>query len=391
MSHKLINHSPDLKKLQDEGFELEIKGGYLLVGNVPYVNSRKEIAYGTLVSELALVEDKTTTPPTHVVYFLGDHPCNNDGNIIEQIKHTSENKTLSEGIIVNHSFSNKPPEGYINYYEKITTYIKIISAQAESINHLVTAKTFKVIESNDPDIVFNYSDTNSSRADTNIVSAKLENLKIGIIGLGGTGSYILDFVAKTPVKEIHLFDGDVFLQHNAFRAPGAIPVDKLKEQPKKVAYLHEVYSKMHKHITPHDCYIISSTLEEICGLDFVFICIDDGEAKKIIVEKLLENNISFIDVGIGVEIVDGMLTGSVRVTTCTAEKNDHLNTRIPFSNKANDDYSQNIQIAELNALNASLAVIKWKKLYNYYHDLEKEHNTIYSINVSQIVNNETNS
>ena len=25
---------------------------------------------------------------------------------------------------------------------------------------------------------------------------------IGIVGLGGTGSYVLDFIAKTPVKEI---------------------------------------------------------------------------------------------------------------------------------------------------------------------------------------------
>ncbi|WP_318271316.1 ThiF family adenylyltransferase [Sphingobacterium cellulitidis] len=46
---------------------------------------------------------------------------------------------------------------------------------------------------------------------------KLERQKIAIIGLGGTGAYILDMVAKTPVKEIHLFDGDSFDQHNAFR------------------------------------------------------------------------------------------------------------------------------------------------------------------------------
>jgi hypothetical protein len=37
-------------------------------------------------------------------------------------------------------------------------------------------------------------------------------------GLGGTGSYILDLVSKTPVNEILLFDSDDFLQHNAFRS-----------------------------------------------------------------------------------------------------------------------------------------------------------------------------
>ena len=50
---------------------------------------------------------------------------------------------------------------------------------------------------------------------------RLAGDRIGIVGLGGTGSYILDYVSKTRVVEIHLFDGDGYQQHNAFRAPGA--------------------------------------------------------------------------------------------------------------------------------------------------------------------------
>ena len=37
-----------------------------------------------------------------------------------------------------------------------------------------------------------------------MVTMKLELRKIAILGLGGTGSYVLYFVAKTPVREIHL-------------------------------------------------------------------------------------------------------------------------------------------------------------------------------------------
>ena len=60
------------------------------------------------------------------------------------------------------------------------------------------------------------------------VTRRLELEKLAIIGLGGTGSYILDLVAKTPVKEIHLFDDDVLLNHNAFRAPGAPSLTELR-------------------------------------------------------------------------------------------------------------------------------------------------------------------
>ena len=69
--------------------------------------------------------------------------------------------------------------------------------------------------------------------------------RVAIVGLGGTGSYVLDFVAKTPVQEIHLFDGDEFLTHNAFRAPGAASLEALRRKPKKVDYLAAIYSNMH--------------------------------------------------------------------------------------------------------------------------------------------------
>ena len=47
---------------------------------------------------------------------------------------------------------------------------------------------------------------------------------------------------------------------------------------------------------------------------------------------------------------------------------------------ANGEYASNIQIVELNALNASYAVIKWKQLSGFYQDLEKEHHLTYSTN-----------
>jgi len=66
---------------------------------------------------------------------------------------------------------------------------------------------------------------------------------------------------------------------------------------------------------------------------------------------------------------------------------EHLKTRIAFSDDGGEnDYSTNIQIAELNALNAALAVIKWKKLFGYYQDQSKEFNSVYSINDGVLIN-----
>ena len=40
MSRRLIALSPDLLRLQNEGFDISVQGGYLLVLNVPYVECK---------------------------------------------------------------------------------------------------------------------------------------------------------------------------------------------------------------------------------------------------------------------------------------------------------------------------------------------------------------
>lgn len=390
MSQRLISLNRDLKKLRDEGYEIEIKGSHLLVHHIPYATAKKQVAFGVLVTPLGdLAGDHTVPPKDHVIFFIGEHPCDKNGNLLKGIQHASGKRKLAEGIEIDHSFSNKPSNGYTDYHDKVTTYYRIISAEARAIDPSATAKTNKVIDGDDDaECVFHYLDTNSSRAEIEAISSKIKNLKIAIIGVGGTGSYVLDFVAKTPVREIHLFDEDAFYSHNAFRAPGAASIETLREQPKKVGYLHGIYSKVHKHVIPHDHHVDESVVDELSGMSFAFVCIDHGKSKRVIIAKLLEARIPFVDVGIGMHAIEEKLTGSARVTTITPGKSDHVETRISFSDADNDDYDKNVQIAEINALNAAFAVIKWKKMFGFYHDLEHEYHSAYEINVNKIFNDE---
>lgn len=387
MQHQLINHSPDLKQLRDEGYEIEVKKEYLIIHQIPYVNSNKEIKYGKLISELTLISNnRTAAPGTHVIHFNGEHPCNKDGSIISQIQNANETKVLAEGVTINYSFSNKPANGYADYYQKITRYVEMISAPAKSLDRSITEKTFKVIPDDGEESVFQYMDTSSSRANINRLNSKYKGLKIAIIGLGGTGAYVLDLLAKTPVEEIHVFDGDEFLQHNAFRSPGAASNEQLEQKFKKANYYAEMYTRMHKHIIPHDYYVNDQNYWKLDGMHYVFICVDKNSVRMGLVNYLLEAKIPFIDVGLGVNVVDDSLIGTVRVTTGTPSKSDHLSARISGEDSENNEYSTNIQIADLNCLNAVLAVIKWKKMVGFYQDLEEEHHCSYSLNVAQLIN-----
>jgi hypothetical protein len=388
MSSALINHSPDLRRLQNEGYEIEIRGAYLVVSHVPYVTAERKVAYGSLVSELTLAGDRTARPSTHVIYFDGTQPCHRDGSPIRGILHGEAVQQLAPGLTVTRSFSNKPPEGYTDYHHKIARYVEILALPAAAIDPAARAQTYRPVTSDEPQSPLAYLDTNASRGHIQAIAARLQGHKIGIVGLGGTGSYVLDLVAKTPVAEIRLFDGDRFLQHNAFRAPGAAPLDELRSCPTKVEYLSGIYSRMHRGIQPYSRHLTAEDLSSLAGLNFVFLCLDVGPVKRAIAEFLVEQKTSFIDTGLGVQTTEDRLLGLVRVTTATPAKHDHLERRISFAEGVDDAYSTNIQIADLNMLNAALAVIKWKKLAGFYLDLEHEHHTTYTLDGNMLLNEE---
>lgn len=387
MSHAPFSRNADLKRLRDEGYFVQILGGFLVMREVPYVDAQRQVRTGTLISSLTMAGDETRTPDTHVIYFDGEFPCRPDGSPIQQISHQTGAFNLGHGLKVKYAFSSKPEGGYRDYHHKMATYATILSGPAAVLKPDVTPRTFRAQDAEE-DSVFNYTETASDRVGIGALTEKLASEKIAIIGLGGTGSYVLDFVAKTPVREIRLFDGDEFLQHNAFRAPGAPTIEELREAPKKVDYLKSIYSRMHRGIVTHSVALDTSNLHLLDGITFAFLSLDAGEEKRLVVGKLEALGVAFVDVGMGLELDEGSLGGILRVTASTPEKRDHVHRgRICFVGGGEKDiYSSNIQVADLNAFNAVMAVIKWKKLRGFYRDLEREHHCTYTTDGNMLLN-----
>jgi len=145
MQQQLINLNPDLTRLQDEGYDIEVKGGHLVVRQIPYATSSRSVAYGTLVCVLNYATPtKISTPPDHTIFFCGETPCNANIQPLVAIINNSNRQQLTSEILVTHYFSSKPLSGnYPNYYEKIMTYAEILSINAKTIDSTVTTKPFK--------------------------------------------------------------------------------------------------------------------------------------------------------------------------------------------------------------------------------------------------------
>lgn len=390
MSRKLIDHNEPLRRLRDTGYNVDIHAAHLLARDIPYVTERGEVAYdGILVSTLNMNGDLVNAPDTHTIMFVGGFPCQHDGRPLEVLRHQTADVRISDRLVANHTFSMKVggrPQ-YVDYFEKIDSYASVISAPAAVLDPDATALTRRVCESQDEESPFAYMDTASARAEINMVTRKLAADRVAIVGLGGTGSYVLDLLSKTPIKEIHLFDGDTFSSHNAFRAPGAIAIDDLRKQPLKVEYFHGIYSKLHLHIVPHPEHVEGGNIEQLRNMSFVFLCAEAEKEKRGIVQKLEEFGIPFIDVGMGLYVKDESLGGILRVTTSLPGNRERARASIPFvADDHNDEYDKNIQIADLNCLNAVLAVIRWKKLRGFYVDRKEERMNTFTIASNMLLN-----
>jgi hypothetical protein len=387
MSRRPIALSPDLLRLQNEGYDIEVRDdGFLLVRRVPYVDSKRTVhRTGILISKLKLVGDKTEKPDDHVAYWIGEHPCHADGSKIRAIENASGPTELGPGLRSDFTFSAKAD--YRDYHHKITTYVGRITGEATQIEGDAAARVYPVIPVDDPESVFKYIDTASSRAGISAVNAKVAGQRIGIAGLGGSGVYVLDFVAKTSVAEIRVIDGDDFSQHNAFRAPGAASLEQLQARPHKAPYFGALYSNMRNNIVVHDTYLDESNHHLLDGLDFVFICIDRGPIKRALVARLTANGTPFVDLGMGVVMNDGQLSGIVRTTISTPETRDAAAPHISYSEGDGEinEYATNIQIAELNALNAIMAVMCWKRHFGIYETARPDVYAGYSIRRNEII------
>jgi len=392
MSDALTNLDPYLKRLADEGFELAVNNSHLVVHSVPYVTSDGALARGILTCALSLdaASGLTATPQAdHTMYFAGGTPCHRNGAPMVNIIHSSSSQRYGD-LDVDHYLSSKPEitQRYENIYDKVVAYEGLIGGAARSLDVTANARTHARGMTANDDSPFTIPDSASARYRIGVVNRKLKG-RVAIIGIGGTGSFLLDLLAKTWVTQIHLYDGDQLLNHNLFRSPGSPEPALLKAFPFKVNYYAQVYARMHTGIVPHPVKVTTDNVDELARFDFVFVCVDKGSARRAIAEGLLRLGIPFVDTGIGVGIEGESLDGCARTTfvrpgTLWAD----VERMLPFGDDDEEDaiYRTDIQIAAVNSLNAIMAVMRWQRWANYFRDERGEVNSVYMIEGNSIFN-----
>lgn len=378
MLNTLASHNEAIGKLLSKGYAVSIDNNLLVIRDIPYLNSEGELKIGAIVSKLIFVDAVHVQQDDHQIYFCGSHPHEIDRSPIRNLAGGPVAlPLLASDIKVERSFSNKPIGGFSDLFEKIESYVTIICGPAISL-HGANPLTFRAVEEQSAS-VFKIRDTLTSRAEIGDLALLFSNDVIAIIGLGGTGSYLLDLVVKTPVKEIRAFDGDYFHVHNAFRSPGKLSDDELGKR--KAEVYQERYSEFHSSLSIMAKQVDNTSMQDLEGVTFAFVCVDKGQSRAEIVELLDQMKIPFIDCGMGLERAGTSISGTIRTTfiDCSERNSDDAKNYMPLTTQPDDVYRSNIQLAELNALNAAIALIKFKQIRGFYSDDNSFYHTLFTI------------
>ena len=372
MFQKLVNHNDDLRRLVEKGYAVAFDSNHLVVRDIPYLDSESKLQVGAIVAKLEFIDQERVTQTDHQVFFAGSVPYGLNRKPILNLGGGTTKLTLSEAckdVVVERSFSNKPKSTgkFVDFFEKIESYVAIISGPAIEL-HGANPYTVRVVEDVTSDSVFKFHDTLTSRAEITDLAAKFKDDVIAVIGLGGTGAYILDFVVKTPVREIRAFDLDLFCVHNAFRSPGRIEQTEFGRS--KAEVYRRRYDNFRTGLSATPSFIDAACSDDLDGVTFAFVCVDKGPSRAGIFDLLISKSIPFIDVGMGLNRTKGALNGMIRTTYYSAEHGQAVRVKglAPLVDSPDDLYRTNIQISELNALNACLAVVRFKQLRGFYFE-----------------------
>lgn len=297
-----------------------------------------------------------------LVYHADGTPI---GNLVKTDGKTWSNISIKKG-------SQSSPEDDTSAITLVHRYAKQIVGSVSAAGYSETA----FLTTPGP---FRIPNTFEARAAIGPVQNPIRQQRIAIIGLGGTGAYLLDLVAKTPVKEIHLLDSDHIEWHTFMRAPGAPSVAERESggtgDLHKVDYYSSKYAPLRNGIHVHRVRVDSSAvLGEFLSnhpIDHAFVCIDqavedDSPRQDVVYQGLSDAGVPFIDSGVSITVEDrtvrGAVTTSVYGAGSTAWMDSIPNARVEGVVRG----YRNVQLPEVNALAASLAMMEWRRRTGQY-------------------------
>lgn len=143
----------------------------------------------------------------------------------------------------------------------------------------------------------------------------IETMKVGIVGVGGTGSACAEQLARLGIKDLVLVDGDRLEKSNISRVYGSFPFDE-KSPPSKVKAISDHLLRINPEIKTK---ILFSNIQtgnsalELRDRDVIFLCTDDHWGRAIVNQLCYQYLIPAINMGVRIDTQDQSVKAGVAV------------------------------------------------------------------------------
>lgn len=200
----------------------------------------------------------------------------------------------------------------------------------------------------------------------------ISSLRVGVVGLGGTGSVLVQQIVRLGVRDFVLIDPDAVETSNLNRLAGAGPADvgtaKIAVAEREIF----VCSPTARVLGLRADVVDADVAAELAGLDFVFLCTDSHASRAVVCQLAYQYLVPTIDMGTSITVRDGAVThisGRVQMLapqlpclTCTAALDGNQIRREMMSpeHRASDPYLVGAHepqpaVMSINSTAASLA------------------------------------
>lgn len=136
---------------------------------------------------------------------------------------------------------------------------------------------------------------------------KIESTKVAVVGVGGTGSHVIQQLAYLGVKTFVLIDSDTVKETNLNRLIGASNSDIGKSKVEIGKRSIEFINPSSNVTTVADTFISEAGVEALKGVDFIFGCMDKEGGRLLLTEFCKAYEKPYLD--IATEISEGTWGG----------------------------------------------------------------------------------
>jgi len=131
----------------------------------------------------------------------------------------------------------------------------------------------------------------------------IQRTRIGIVGLGGTGSQVFQYLAHLGASDFILVDHDTIEESNLSRVVGSTPEDAQKKRP-KLGVMERLGKSINSNIE------IAPVIDSVCNasaalklrdVDVIFCCTDNLTSRMVLNRIAFQYLIPVIDMGIDIQ------------------------------------------------------------------------------------------